>query len=236
MPASYHDVHGRGGERIEKVHAIIPSAREAMRTPSMSTRITLIRHAAADTGSRLCGCFDVRLSLEGRRQLHALATRRRVRPAPDALFSSPLIRAQEVGALLAARWSLELHSANWAREIHCGLLEGMPLDQIRHRFADVWQQNEAQNDDTFAWPGGETYARFRARIVAGLRATASAHTGGRVAIVTHAGVISQVLGLIRQRPAAVWSEDRPAPLTGTDVMWTGNGPGTVVAFNDPDWF
>jgi broad specificity phosphatase PhoE len=90
----------------------------------MSTRIILIRHAATDTYARLCGSLDVPLSMEGDgRCAHSSPS---MRPAPDALFSSPLIRAREVAGVFAEHWLLELHTANWAREIHCGLLEGIP--------------------------------------------------------------------------------------------------------------
>lgn len=116
----------------------------------------LIRHAATDTGGRLCGSLDLPLSLDGRRQVQALIIRRAIRAAPDALFSSPLIRARGVAVVLAQRWLLELHMANWAREIHCGFLEGKPLARIRRECADVWHHIEAQNDDTFASAIGST--------------------------------------------------------------------------------
>jgi probable phosphoglycerate mutase len=166
----------------------------------------------------------------------ALLGRRATRPAPDALLTSPLTRARDVAALLAHKWAREAQTASWASEIHCGLVEGMPFDRLRREFAAVWRQNEAEADDAFAWPGGETYARFRERVVFGLQLATAAYQGGRVAVVTHAGVISQVLGVFRQRPAAVWSADRPAPLTATEIVWTRRGPSAVLAFNDPDWF
>ena len=112
----------------------------------------------------------------------------------------------------------------------------MLLEHVRRDFPDVWARNELQVDDAFAWPGGETYAQFRARIVAGLRATALTYAGSRVAVVTHAGVIAQVLGVLRNRPAAVWSVDRPAPFTATEILWQNDGPTAVLAFNAPDWY
>lgn len=96
----------------------------------------------------------------------------------------------------------------------------MPFEQLRRDMPHVWARNEAQADDTFAWPGGETYAEFLARIVAGLDRAAAAYAPRRVAVVTHAGVIS----LFRNRPASVWSVDRPAPFTATEVEWRHGGP------------
>jgi hypothetical protein len=57
-----------------------------------------------------------------------------------------------------------------------------------------------------------------------------------VAIVTHAGVISQVLGVICNRAAPQSSADRPDPLTATEVIWSNGGPRTVLTYNAPDWY
>jgi probable phosphoglycerate mutase len=158
------------------------------------------------------------------------------RSAPDALYRSTLRRAQDVAAALGRVWMREPQRAEWAREIHCGDVEGMLLEDVRRRFPDLWARNEAQNDDTFAWSDGESYSDFRARIIEGLRATIEAHPGGRVAIVTHAGVISQLLGVIRGRPAAVWEPDRPQPLTATEIAWRNGAPSAVLTYSDPHWY
>ena len=92
------------------------------------------------------------------------------------------------------------------------------------------------DDETFAWPGGESYGAFRARVLSGLTAIAGGHSGQRVAVVTHAGVITQVLGVVRRRPASVWSADRPDPLTATEVAWNGDGPTAVLRWNQRDWY
>ena len=202
----------------------------------MVTRIVLIRHASTDTGSRLCGSFDVALSPAGQRQLREMIERPAHRAAPDALFTSTLARARQVADALAPVWMLRPHSADWAREIHCGELEGIPLQHLQREFPELWLRNEAQADETFAWPGGESYAGFRARIRAGVKAVAEAHAGGRIAIVTHAGVVSQVLGIIRRRPASMWAADRPDPLTATEILCENGVPSAVLTFNDPDWY
>lgn len=202
----------------------------------MVTRIVLIRHASIDTGARLCGSLDLPLSPAGRREVQALVRRPGRRAAPDALFTSTLSRAREVAVALGRAWALRPEAADWAREIHCGNVEGMPLQQLQRTFPDLWARNEAQTDEMFAWPGGETYAQFRARVLAGLEATAAAHAGKRVAIVTHAGVISQVLGVVRGRPASAWAPDRPHPLTATEIGWQNGAPGAVLTCNDRDWY
>ena len=201
----------------------------------MGTRILLIRHAATDPGGRLCGSFDIGLSPSGRAALAALVQRLQGRPAPDALLTSTLLRAREVAEALGHAWNLRPQGVDWAREIHCGELEGVPIREIQRSHPDLWTRNEAQEDDAFGWPGGESYANFRRRILLGLAETAAAHPARRVAVVTHAGVISQVMGVIRGRRAAAWAPDRPRPLTATEIAWQDGAPATILNYDDPEW-
>jgi broad specificity phosphatase PhoE len=220
-----------------------PLAHEIRRAPSGASearqwemRIVLIRHASTETDGRLCGAFDVSLSTVGLDELAAVLGKTRTRRAPDVLLTSTLRRAHDVARALGRAWGLRPQLADWAREIHCGTVEGMRLDHVQREWPDHWRRNEAQADEGFAWPGGETYAQFRARILNGLNVAATAHSVKRIALVTHAGVIAQVLGVIRGRPASVWTLDRPDPLTATEVTWNCSTPGEVVTFNSRDWF
>ena len=52
--------------------------------------------------------------------------------------------------------------------------------------------------------------------------------------MTHAGEISQVLGVIRSRAASVWSADRPDPLTATEIIWKDDSPSTLLTYSVPD--
>lgn len=202
----------------------------------MSTRVVLIRHAPTDTDSRLCGSFDVPLTPAGLAQVQALLRRSPTRPVPHVLYTSTLTRASDVAAALGRAWGLVPQVAEWAREIHCGEVEGVPLAQLQCQYTELWARHQAQNDDSFAWPRGESYRDFRARVLSGLKAVTTAHVGRRLAVITHAGVISQVLGAIRHRPASVWAVDRPDPFTATEIAWIGGAPTAVITYNDPDWY
>ena len=57
--------------------------------------ILLIRHAATDPGSRLCGSFDLPLSPAGEAEVATLTAAPGAPPA-DVLYSSPLRRARLV--------------------------------------------------------------------------------------------------------------------------------------------
>ena len=199
------------------------------------TRLLLIRHAHIDSRARLCGALDVPLSPRGEAQLGTLLASAPRHAPPVALYTSPLGRARRVAAALAGIWNLPPQPSAAVGEIDCGTLEGEPFETLEREHPDLWARNTAQQDDDFRWPGGESYRMFRQRLLAGLSAIAAAHPGARVAVVTHAGVISQVLGTIRGRRPAAWEHDRPDPLTATEVTWANGLPETLVAFNRADW-
>ena len=201
------------------------------------TRLLLIRHAHVDTGAsagRLCGWLDLPLSAKGHAQLETLHDRPLVRERPDALYTSTLGRAREVASVLADMWQLGVHPVEALREIHCGRLDGMILEEIRREYPELWARNRSQQDDDFTWPEGESYREFRQRVLTALSGIAARHRGERVAVVTHAGVIAQVLGVLKGRPAAVWEHDRPSPLTVTEVTWIDGAPAAVLRFNARD--
>ena len=110
-------------------------------------------------------------------------------------------------------------------------MEGLPLDRVEADFGDFWQRNLLQADDGFRWPGGETYRRFRSRVLRAIGAIARRHRGERVLIVTHAGVVNQILGTIAGQSAARWENFRPKNASLTTVWWD-NGAGEVESFND----
>lgn len=209
---------------------------EATHPTDTAAEFLLIRHAHTDAAGRLCGSLDLPLSHLGRRQVRALGDRAPRHPAPDALYSSPLRRAREVAEVLGERWGLAPHVVESAREIDCGAFEGMPLSDLARMHPDLWARNAAQDDEAFSWPDGENYGQFRRRVMEGFAALARQHPGARVAVVTHAGVVSQVLGVLRGRSAAAWDPDRPDPFTCTAVTWVNGAPGRLLCFSERDWF
>jgi broad specificity phosphatase PhoE len=208
------------------------------RRERLVTRVLLIRHAHVDTGpapGRLCGALDLPISGRGWAQVAAMRERAARCDAPAAIYTSTLKRARAVAVALASVWAIQVHPRESLREISCGAVEGLPLGEVQRRFPEVWARHEAQLDDTFAWPGGESCRAFRARVLAGLGEITAAHPGQRIAVITHAGVVTQVLGAIRGRSPAVWAADRPEPLSATEVTWANGSPRTILSFNQSHW-
>jgi 2,3-bisphosphoglycerate-dependent phosphoglycerate mutase len=203
---------------------------------SGAATLLLIRHADTGERRRLCGSYDVPIDNKGRRQLESLCRRPALYPPPDALYASTLLRARQVGEALARAWGVDLRLEDDLREIHCGDFEGVELSELQRTHPDVWARNQAQSDEAFGWPGGESYREFHRRVIRQLARIAADHPGQRIAIVTHTGVITQVLAAVKGRSPARWDADRADPLTGTEVAWSNGRPATVLRFNVRDWY
>lgn len=205
-----------------------------MRAPAAAATLVLVRHphTAANEGGgvRMSGWTDVPLSARGVREAELLRARLAAGPAFAAIYTSPLGRARELAALLARDGGAPRVERDLA-EISCGAVDGWHVDEVRARHPELWRRNERQDDPAFRWPGGESYLELRARCVGAAGRIAAAHPGERVAVVTHAGVVAQVLGFIAGASPACWGRFRPENASLTVVEWSGQGA-RLVSFDD----
>ena len=203
----------------------------------MPTRFLLIRHASVDNGNppRLCGTYDAPLSSHGRAQLDRLSPGDLLPQRPAALYTSPLTRARETAAAWSRVWGVAPTCETALQEIHCGDFEGLRIKDIQQTHPTIWARNAAQDDVAFRWPGGESCAQFRGRVLGVFSRLALLHPDQTVAVVTHSGVIAQVIGTLRGRASSVWELDRPDPLSITEVLWDGTEPRELITFNRSEW-
>lgn len=179
----------------------------------------------------MSGWTDVPLSSAGRQQVAALKNRFLSEPPVDAIYSSPLIRARETASGIAYLSESPLRLADDLREINCGRADGLPLSEVKRTYRTLWEQNLRQDDEDFRWPGGESCREFRTRVIAGIDRIAAAHPMQRILIVTHAGVISQILGVVYGLSPARWERFRPENASVTEVRWANLSP-EIISFND----
>jgi 2,3-bisphosphoglycerate-dependent phosphoglycerate mutase len=201
----------------------------------MITTLHLVRHAHTDAnelGSRpvMAGWYDIPLSEAGERQLRSLEVRFAAQAAEMPIYTSDSVRATVTAAAIAGRKPVKALRA--LREISCGGLEGWPHERVRREYPDLWERNELQNDEHFCWPGGESYSRFRNRVLAALGGIVKRHPGEDVIVVTHAGVVSQTVGHIKGLSPALWSRWRPGNGSVTTVTWEDGLQ--LVSFDDRD--
>ncbi len=157
-------------------------------------QLVLIRHGLPVRQQNTDGTSaDPALSREGAAQARAVAAWL-AGERFHALYSSPLRRALETAAPLAASHGL-------AVEVEPRIIE------LDHASEDYIPMEELKVEDPEAWKaklGEEGYAgvdlpAFRARVVEGLEEIARRHPGERVAVACHGGVVnawaSHILGL-----------------------------------------
>lgn len=198
--------------------------------------LVLVRHghtAGNDAGRRvrMSGRTDLPLSPLGRRQAEVLSAALRAGPRAAAVHASPLARALDTARGLAGPHLGPLRLAPDLQEIDCGEVDGLPVGEVEERYPDLWRANRRQDDPGFRWPGGESYAELRARILAALSRIAGAHAGERVVVVTHAGVIAQALGFLHDVGPERWERFRPGNCSLTEVWWR-QGSGRLVRFDE----
>lgn len=193
-----------------------------------ATTLMLVRHAHTESNElgdtpRLAGWADIPLSRKGESELERMRERFEAE-ATATVYSSDLHRAMTTAEAIArGRRLVPLRSL---REISCGIVDGWTVGDVKGRFPEQWRQNESERDPHFMWPGGESYARFRSRVVRAIRGIARRHPGERVIVVTHAGVISQLLGIAHGLSPAAWSKWRPGNCSMTTLLWD-DGPRLV---------
>jgi broad specificity phosphatase PhoE len=145
-------------------------------------------------------------------------------PVP-LVFASSSTRAFETARLMVSSTpgGAVVQARDDLREIHCGELEGLPVGQLQAAYPELWRANLSQAHDHFRWPGGESYAELRARASAALNAIVEQHDAARLVVVTHAGLIAQILGMLHGTPAAAWGKWRPQNASVTTLTWGPEG-------------
>lgn len=197
------------------------------------TTLCLIRHAHTNANElgdtpAMAGWADIPLSTQGEAQLEVLRQQFDTRGTELVVYSSDSTRTVRTAeAIAAGRTITPLRSI---REISCGIVDGWMISDVKVRFPDLWRVNASESDPHFSWPGGESYIEFRTRVLQALGGIARRHPGGRVVVVTHAGVVSQVIGHIKGTSAAAWSQWRPGNCSVTTIQWH-DGP-ALIDFDD----
>lgn len=199
------------------------------------TRLILIRHGQTkmpdEDEAFLDGWMDVELAPLGRFQADALAKRFAKDAEVSAFYTSPLRRARQTADRLSFPRCGPARTLDGLREIHCGAVDGYPVGKVKERHPALWEANQCQDDPNFRWPGGESYAELRKRAIESMEWIADRHLGEHVAVVTHCGLITQILGWMNGTNPAKWESFRPGNASVTEVAW-GRGTARLIVFDD----
>lgn len=178
----------------------------------------------------MVGQADLPLSEEGYRQARVLGRALADEPFVAA-YVSPLQRTAETARTLLAGRRVPLEHCRGLLEIDCGSADGLEVDTVQELYPEEWSANERQTDDDFRWPGGESYGELRRRVLDACDAIAARHPGDTVLVVSHSGVVNQVVGHLEGERAACWSRFRPRTCSVTEVLWKARG-GELIRFDE----
>ena len=157
----------------------------------MATTIVVVRHGETDWNRehRFQGHADPPLNDMGRSQALALADELRGERFAAA-YTSPLRRAHETAAILAAELGLEAVASEPLQEVDVGSWSGLTRDEVESTFPDGYAR---WLEYGHGWDDGETYDELGERVVAALLDIAAGHPEEHVLAVTHGGPIRSAL-------------------------------------------
>jgi probable phosphoglycerate mutase len=157
----------------------------------MATTIVVVRHGETDWNRehRFQGHADPPLNDMGRSQALALADELRGERFAAA-YTSPLRRAYETAAILAAELGLEAVASEPLKEVDVGSWSGLTRDEVESTFPEGYAR---WLEYGHGWDDGETYDELGERVVAALLDIAARHPEAHVLAVTHGGPIRSAL-------------------------------------------
>jgi broad specificity phosphatase PhoE len=165
-----------------------------------STQLFLLRHGEVESRYQRVfgGRIDMDLSPQGHVQAAALAKYFKGRPL-DAIYCSPMKRAQQTLAPLLANYQIAATTIPELHEVHFGDWTGLSWQEVHDKYqvsAFQWLEMLEQA----AVPNGECSRTFRARVEPCLKQILENHSGQSVAVVCHGGVIRMFLSILLNLP------------------------------------
>ncbi|MHC4879705.1 MAG: histidine phosphatase family protein [Planctomycetota bacterium] len=151
----------------------------------------LIRHGATPSNEekprRLQGCgVDTSLSPRGAEQAREVAAFLQDIPL-HAVFSSPLKRAQETAAQIAAVQNLDVCVIDAIHEVNVGRWERLNWATIAQEFPTEYEQF-MEDSAQHGYPGGESHRDVAERVAPVFEQLLADNAGKRIAVVAHSVV------------------------------------------------
>jgi len=179
---------------------LAPREKSDKNTMDTTTRLILLRHGEVEMRYQRVfgGRIDMGLSPHGQDQVRALAAHLKALPI-EGLYVSPMKRAQQSVAPLAAANRRTPIILPELQEVDFGAWTGLRWEQVRERFG-VTAFDWLRELDRGGIPEAESMTDFRRRVEAALGRVCAAHAGGTVAVMCHGGVIRMMLASLLDLP------------------------------------
>jgi probable phosphoglycerate mutase len=150
--------------------------------------VLLVRHGQTPTTGKLLPgrAPGLHLADSGIEQAQRAAERISALSKVDAIYASPLERARETAAPIAAARGLKVRIDKGLLECDFGDWTGAELKNLMK----LPEWNTVQRaPSTFTFPGGESFTAMQNRIVGAIDRLRAAHPGGTIVCVSHADPI-----------------------------------------------
>jgi 2,3-bisphosphoglycerate-dependent phosphoglycerate mutase len=190
-----------------------------------TTEFIVVRHGetAWNAQGRIQGHLDSPLNEEGRAQA-LLVGDCLTREHFARLYSSDLGRALQTAQAIADRSGLPVRTDTRLRERNLGVFQGLTGAECERRFPEHYGRFRARDPD-HVMPGGESARRVYERVSEVFTVLAREHTGARLVVVTHGGVLDalyrfvQGVPLERRRDFTIFNASLNT-VRCTDAHWT----------------
>lgn len=188
------------------------------------TQFCLVRHGQTDWNleGRYQGQSDVPLNQHGLAQAVSLAERL-AGEVFSAVYSSDLTRARQTAEPIARVLGLSIQIEPRLREINQGEWEGVLVDDIKARYAELWSQRTVDPANVRP-PGGETVAEVARRVFAALDDIARLFPTERLLIVSHGLSIATAICRDKDIPVGQAYTVIPDNVQPVWVAWTRGKP------------
>ncbi len=214
-------------------------SRSSRRSPAPAptgTLVLLVRHGQTPTtGKVLPGrAPGLHLADTGREQAARVAQRIAELPRVDAVYASPLERARETAAPIAAARSTKVRIDRGLLECDFGDWTGAELKQLMK--LPEWSTVQ-RAPSTFTFPGGESFTAMQTRMVGAIDRLRAEHPGGVIVLVSHAdpikAAVAHAMGthidLFQRIVIGTCSVSAIAYGTGAPIVLTVNSTGGSLA-------
>jgi probable phosphomutase (TIGR03848 family) len=203
-----------------------PSSRQTPASPQ-STTILLVRHGQTPTTGKLLPgrAPGLHLAATGLEQAQRAASRIGEITKVGALYTSPLERAKETAAPIAA-------ALNMSAKVRKGLLECDFGDWTGKELAKLMKLPEwttvQRAPSTFRFPNGESFTEMQTRIVGALEEIRDAHRGEVVVCVSHADPIKAAVAYAMGTHLDLFQRIVISTCSISAITWTTHGPAVLT--------
>ncbi|MBM4288160.1 MAG: histidine phosphatase family protein [Deltaproteobacteria bacterium] len=163
------------------------------------TQIILVRHGQTpwNKDKIFRGSKDIPLNDQGREEAR-LAGEWLKNEKIDYAYTSPLSRSRDTAQAIAQHHGITVVDLPGLSDLCYGDWEGLPLTEVKVKYADLYRQWEA-TPHMVRFPGGETLAEVRARAFDAVQEVTARHPGQTILLSAHRAVnkvlIATLIGL-----------------------------------------